>query len=66
MIGVQRELKKEGKDFRAFEILNVGKYERENFIAVNNDLRAEEKANKQKEKKKNLLNLFYLHIKPNR
>ena len=44
LIGVQRELKKAGKDFRAFEILNVGRYERENFLAVNDDLRAEEKA----------------------
>ncbi len=50
MIGVQRELKKAGKDFRAFEILNVGKYERANFVATNDDLRAEEKA-KQAEKK---------------
>ncbi|RIK46730.1 MAG: site-specific DNA-methyltransferase, partial [Chloroflexi bacterium] len=32
MIGVQRELKKEGKDFRAFEILNLGKYERAHYI----------------------------------
>src|SRR3989344_5742457 len=30
LIGVQRELKKAGKNFRAFEILNVGRYEREN------------------------------------
>lgn len=43
MIGVQRELKKAGKDFRAFEILNVGKYERESFLNTNDDLRAEEK-----------------------
>ncbi|KKR74526.1 MAG: methylase N-4/N-6 domain protein, partial [Candidatus Nomurabacteria bacterium GW2011_GWA1_40_8] len=43
LIGVQRELKKENKNFRAFEILNVGRYERENYISVNNDLRAEEK-----------------------
>src|SRR3989338_3957561 len=44
LIGVQRELKKAGKDFRPFEILNVGRYERENFISTNDDLRAEEKA----------------------
>lgn len=50
MIGVQRELKKAGKDFRAFEILNVGKYERESFLNTNDDLRAEEKA-KQAERK---------------
>ena len=32
MIQIQRELKKDGKNFRAFEILNLGKYEREFFI----------------------------------
>ena len=32
MIGVQRELKEDGKDFRAFELLNLGKYERQFFI----------------------------------
>ncbi|MBL0127248.1 MAG: site-specific DNA-methyltransferase [Flavobacteriales bacterium] len=32
MIGVQRELKKDGKDYRAFEVLNLGKYERQFFI----------------------------------
>ncbi len=50
LIGVQREMKKERKDFRAFEILNVGRYERENFLATNDDLRAEEKE-KQAERK---------------
>jgi len=43
MIGVQRNLKKAGKDFRAFEILNIGKYEREKFLTVNENLREEEK-----------------------
>lgn len=42
MIGVQRELKKEGKDYRAFEILNLGKYERQHFVGVNPNLREEE------------------------
>src|SRR5690606_16333589 len=32
LIGVQRELQKSGKDFRAFEILNLGKYERQFFM----------------------------------
>jgi len=50
LIGVQRELKKESKSFRAFEILNVGRYERENFVSANDDLRAEERQ-KQTEKK---------------
>ncbi|QOI97641.1 MAG: site-specific DNA-methyltransferase [Flammeovirgaceae bacterium] len=32
LIGVQRELQNNGKDFRAFEILNLGKYERQFFM----------------------------------
>ncbi|NOZ84486.1 MAG: site-specific DNA-methyltransferase, partial [Epsilonproteobacteria bacterium] len=32
MIGVQRQLQKENKDYRAFEILNLGKYERQFFM----------------------------------
>ncbi|MDP2338636.1 MAG: site-specific DNA-methyltransferase [Bacteroidota bacterium] len=32
LIGVQRELQSTGKDFRAFELLNLGKYERQFFM----------------------------------
>ncbi len=42
MIGVQRELKKESKNYRAFEILNLGKYERQHYIGVNPGLRPEQ------------------------
>ncbi len=58
LIGVQRELKKEGRDFRAFEILNVGRYERENFLAVNNDLRAEERTKQAERKEKEFVKLI--------
>jgi adenine-specific DNA-methyltransferase len=34
MIGVQRELKKAHKPYRAFEILNLGKYERQYFAGI--------------------------------
>ena len=50
IIGVQREMKNAGRDFRAFEILNLGKYERQHYIGVNESLRDEEKR-KQLEKK---------------
>ncbi len=43
LIQVQREMKKEGKDFRAFEILNLGKYEREHYVNVSDDVREQEK-----------------------
>jgi adenine-specific DNA-methyltransferase len=32
LIGVQRELQETGKNFRAFELLNLGKYERQFFM----------------------------------
>lgn len=58
MIGVQRELKKTQKDFRAFEILNVGRYERESFLSVNDDLRAEEKLKQAERKEKEFVQLI--------
>ncbi|MBC8485672.1 MAG: site-specific DNA-methyltransferase, partial [Bacteroidetes bacterium] len=42
MIKVQRALKEDGKDFRSFEILNLGKYERRFFLDVNTNLSEEE------------------------
>jgi DNA modification methylase len=44
LIGVQRELQSIGKDFRAFEILNLGKYERQFFMddLTNSKLKAKE------------------------
>jgi len=58
MIGVQREMKKAGKDFRAFEILNIGKYEREKFLSVNEDLRQEEKRLQKENKEKEFVKLI--------
>lgn len=58
MIGVQRQLKEEGKDYRAFEILNLGKYERQHFIGVNPNLREEEQRRQSEEKEKAFLDLI--------
>ncbi len=58
MIGAQRELKKAGKDFRAFEILNIGKYEREKFLGVNENLREEEKRIQRENKEKEFIKLI--------
>lgn len=43
LIGVQRELKQQNKSWRAFEILNLGKYERQHYIGMNLSLRDQEK-----------------------
>lgn len=39
LIGVQRQLKAENKPYRAFEILNLGKYERQYYIGQHIDKR---------------------------
>ena len=58
MIGVQRQLKKEDKSWRAFEILNLGKYERQHYIGVNPNLREQEKQKQLEAKEKDFLNLI--------
>jgi len=58
MITVQRELKKEGKPYRAFEILNLGKYERQHFVAVNDDLRDEDRRKQEAAKEADFLALI--------
>lgn len=58
MIGVQRGLKAAGKDFRAFEILNLGKYERAHYIGVNMNLREEERQQQLLQKEKDFIGLI--------
>ncbi|MDP2210991.1 MAG: site-specific DNA-methyltransferase [Candidatus Aquicultor sp.] len=58
MIGVQRQLKKEGKDYRAFEILNLGKYERQHYIGVNPNLREAEQQKQLAEKEAAFVDLI--------
>jgi len=58
MIGVQRKLKAEGKDFRAFEILNLGKYERAHYIGVNLNLREEEQKKQLEQREKDFIALI--------
>jgi len=58
MIGVQRQLKAEGKNYRAFEILNLGKYERQHYIGVNPNLREEEQQKQLEEKEAAFVDLI--------
>jgi len=44
LIGVQRELKAAGKDFRAFEVLNLGRYERQAYLHIGGRLTGTQKA----------------------
>ncbi len=58
MIQVQRQLKADGKDFRAFEILNLGKYERAHYIGVNLSLREAEAQAQLQQKEKEFIALI--------
>ena len=58
MIGVQRQLKADGEDYRAFEILNLGKYERQHYIGLNPNLREVEQQHLQEEKEKAFIELI--------
>jgi len=58
MIGVQRKLKAEGQNYRAFEILNLGKYERQHYIGVNPNLREAEQQKQLEEKEAAFLDLI--------
>jgi site-specific DNA-methyltransferase (adenine-specific)/adenine-specific DNA-methyltransferase len=44
LIQVQRDLKKDGKPFRAFEVLNLGRYERQAYLNVSTRLTGKKKA----------------------
>ena len=58
MIGVQRQLKADGKDYRAFEILNLGKYERQHYLGVNPNLREVEQQKQSAEREKAFIELI--------
>lgn len=58
MIGVQRQLKSDGRDYRAFEILNLGKYERQHYIGINPNLREAEQQKQLEEKEAAFVDLI--------
>jgi len=58
MIDVQRQLKAKGKDYRAFEILNMGKYERQHYIGVNPNLRETEQQKQLEDKEAAFIDLI--------
>jgi hypothetical protein len=58
LIGVQRERKAGGDDYRAFEILNLGKYERQHYVGVNPNLREAEQQQQLAQKEADFLDLI--------
>ncbi|MBW7897558.1 Modification methylase DpnIIB [Candidatus Brocadiaceae bacterium B188] len=58
LIQVQRELKRDGKPYRAFEVLNLGKYERKYFMGVNLDLTEDEQRKQLESRREAYINLI--------
>ena len=58
LIGVQRELKTEGKPFRAFEVLNLGRYERQAYLNISGRLSAKKKADALAKKERDFRDLI--------
>ena len=58
MLAVQRAMKEEGKDYRAFEILNLGKYQAQHFVKEYENLREEDAAKKSLNKDKQFIGLI--------
>jgi DNA modification methylase len=58
LIGVQRQLKADNKSYRAFEILNLGKYERQHYIGINPNLREAEQQQQLEAKEAAFLDLI--------
>lgn len=58
LIGVQRELEAADKDFRAFEVLNLGRYERQAYLNVGGRLSGAQKAQALVEKEREFRELI--------
>jgi adenine-specific DNA-methyltransferase len=58
LIGVQRELKASGKPYRSFEILNLGKYERQYFAGIDPTLPEAERLSLSAQKEEHYVTLI--------
>lgn len=66
LINVQRELKKESKNYRAFEILNLGKYERQHYIGINPNLSYDAQRKQSQKREKDFVDLILKAYKAER
>lgn len=66
MIGVQRELKLAAKPYRSFEILNLGKYERQYFVGIDPTLPEEQRKAQTLQREEHYLTLILSAYKAER
>jgi DNA modification methylase len=65
LIGVQRRLKAAENDFRAFEVLNLGRYERQAYLNIGGRLSADQRAAALAEKEREFRDLILRAYKAN-
>ena len=66
LIGVQRELKAAAKPYRSFEILNLGKYERQYFVGIDPTLPEEQRRAQTLQREEHYLTLILTAYKAER
>ena len=66
LIGVQREARKQSLPYRSFEILNLGKYERQYFVGINPNLPEPERRTQSIQREEHYLNLILSAYKAER
>jgi len=66
LIGVQRELKAKGEPYRSFEILNLGKYERQYFVGINPNLPEQQRREQTIQREEHYLTLILSAYKAER
>jgi SAM-dependent methyltransferase len=57
LLNVQRELKAENKPYRSFEVLNLGKYERQHYLDSSSDFSREQRSYLKEHKSQQLVHL---------
>ncbi len=66
LIGVQRQLKAKGESYRAFEILNLGKYERQYFVGIDPTLPEAERRQQSIQREEHYVSLILSAFKAER
>ena len=66
LIAVQRQLRDAGRPYRSFEILNLGKYERQWFVGINPNLPEEERRRQTIQKEEHYVTLILSAYKAER
>ena len=66
LIGLQRQMKHSGEKYRSFEVLNMGKYERQHYVGINKELMDVQQRQQVAQREESLLKLILSAYKAER